>query len=115
MAVSHVIAGTGEHSAQLAVRTVTLADLRNALMKGIDDFSAMPSYALFLCLIYPVAGLVFGRLAIGYDVLPLLFPLMAGFALVGPFAAILVHVEIVVPGHAGTVQAGRGQQQQQER
>jgi uncharacterized membrane protein len=88
MAVSHVIAGTGEHSAQLAVRTVTLADLKDALMKGIDDFSAMPSYALFLCLIYPVAGLVFGRLAIGYDVLPLLFPLMAGFALVGPFAAI---------------------------
>jgi uncharacterized membrane protein len=88
MAVSHVIAGAGEHPARLAVRTVTLADLRDALMKGIDDFSAMPSYALFLCLIYPVAGLVFGRLAIGYDVLPLLFPLMAGFALVGPFAAI---------------------------
>jgi uncharacterized membrane protein len=88
MAVSHVIAGAGEHPAQLAVRTVRLADLRDALRKGIDDFSAMPSYALFLCLIYPFAGLVFGRLAIGYDVLPLLFPLMAGFALVGPFAAI---------------------------
>jgi uncharacterized membrane protein len=88
MAVSHVITGAGESPAQLAVRTVTLADLRDALTKGIDDFSAMPSYALFLCLIYPVAGLVFGRLAIGYDVLPLLFPLMAGFALVGPFAAI---------------------------
>jgi len=87
MAMSHVIVGTGE-PARLAVRTVSFADLKDALAKGVDDFSAMPSYALFLCLIYPIAGLVLGRLAIGYDVLPLLFPLMAGFALVGPFAAI---------------------------
>ncbi|HXW27604.1 MAG TPA: DUF2189 domain-containing protein [Xanthobacteraceae bacterium] len=88
MAASHVIAGAGEHPAQLAVRTVRLADLRDALAKGIDDFSAMPSHAIFLCVIYPIVGLVLGRMAIGYDVLPLLFPLAAGFALVGPFAAI---------------------------
>jgi uncharacterized membrane protein len=88
MATSHVIAGAGENPAQLAVRTLTFADLKDALMKGVDDFAAMPSYAVFLCLIYPIVGLIAGRLAIGYDVLPLLFPLMAGFALVGPFAAI---------------------------
>jgi len=88
MAMSHVITGAGESPARLEVRTVTLADLKDALVKGIDDFSAMPSHAVFLCLIYPIAGLVLGRLAIGYDVLPLLFPLTAGFALVGPFAAI---------------------------
>lgn len=88
MANLHVIAGAGENPAQLAVRTITLADLKDALMKGIDDFLAMPSHAVFLCLIYPIVGLIAGRLAIGYDVLPLLFPLMAGFALVGPFAAI---------------------------
>ncbi|MBV8754974.1 MAG: DUF2189 domain-containing protein [Hyphomicrobiales bacterium] len=88
MAMSHVITGAGEGPAHLAVRTVSFADLKAALAKGVDDFSAMPSHALFLCIIYPIAGLVLGRLAIGYDVLPLLFPLMAGFALVGPFAAI---------------------------
>jgi uncharacterized membrane protein len=88
MTMSHVIIGAGEGPARLAVRTVSFADLKAALVKGVDDFSAMPSYALFLCIIYPIAGLVLGRLAIGYDVLPLLFPLMAGFALVGPFAAI---------------------------
>ena len=88
MAMSHVIIGAGEGPAQLAVRTVSFADLKEALAKGVEDFSAMPSHATFLCIIYPVAGLVLGRLAIGYDVLPLLFPLMAGFALVGPFAAI---------------------------
>jgi uncharacterized membrane protein len=88
MAISHVIAGAGKSPAHLAVRTIKLADLKDALRKGIDDFSAMPSYAVFLCLIYPIVGLIAGRLAIGYDVLPLLFPLAAGFALVGPFAAI---------------------------
>jgi uncharacterized membrane protein len=88
MAMSHVIIGAGEGPARLSVRTVSFADLKAALAKGVEDFSAMPSYAVFLCIIYPIAGLVLGRLAIGYDVLPLLFPLMAGFALVGPFAAI---------------------------
>jgi uncharacterized membrane protein len=88
MAMSHVIIGAGEGPAHLAVRTVSFADLKAALAKGVNDFSAMPSHAIFLCIIYPIAGLVLGRLAIGYDVLPLLFPLMAGFALVGPFAAI---------------------------
>jgi uncharacterized membrane protein len=88
MAISHVIAGAGENPAGLAVRTIGLADLKHAIIKGVDDFSAMPSHAVFLCLIYPIVGLVAGRVAIGYDVLPLLFPLIAGFALVGPFAAI---------------------------
>ena len=88
MAMSHVIAGADGSSSRLAVRTLNLSDLKDALAKGVDDFSAMPSYAVFLCLIYPIAGLVLGRLAVGYDVLPLLFPLMAGFALIGPLAAI---------------------------
>ncbi|MBN8944248.1 MAG: DUF2189 domain-containing protein [Rhizobiales bacterium] len=64
------------------------ADLTDALRKGLDDFWAMPSHLLFLCLIYPIAGLYLGRLAVGFDVLPMLFPLAAGFALIGPFAAI---------------------------
>src|SRR5262249_1805699 len=68
MAMSHVITGAGESPARLAVRTVSLADLKDVLKKGVDDFSAMPSHAVFLCLIYPIAGLVLGRLAIGYDV-----------------------------------------------
>jgi uncharacterized membrane protein len=88
MAMSHVIAGADGSPTRLAVRTLSLSDLKDALAKGIDDFSAMPSHAIFLCIIYPIAGLVLGRLAIGYDVLPLLFPLMAGFALIGPLAAI---------------------------
>ena len=48
----------------------------------------MPSHAVFLCLIYPVVGYVLFRLVLGANVLPLLFPLAAGFALIGPLAAL---------------------------
>ena len=55
---------------------------------GWEDFKAVPSHAIILCVIYPVLGLVLARAVLGYSVLPLLFPLAAGFALLGPFAAL---------------------------
>jgi uncharacterized membrane protein len=70
------------------IRQIQMADLRDALAQGIDDFKAMPSHVVFLSLIYTVVGLVLGRLAFGYEVLPLLFPLIGGFALIGPVAAL---------------------------
>jgi uncharacterized membrane protein len=72
----------------LPVRQVGIHDIRVALEKGAEDFWAKPSHVVFLALIYPLAGLILARLIVGYDILPLLFPLAAGFALVGPFAAI---------------------------
>jgi uncharacterized membrane protein len=42
---------------------------------------------IFLSIGYPVFGLVLTALAFGGDLFPLLFPLAAGFALVGPVAA----------------------------
>ena len=58
------------------------------LAKGLEDFRAMPTHVIFLSLIYPIAGLAIARLTFGYEVVPLLYPLVAGFALIGPFAAI---------------------------
>src|SRR5262249_11167377 len=46
------------------------------------------THAVFLCLIFPIVGLVLARAILGYALLPLLLPLASGFALVGPFAAI---------------------------
>jgi uncharacterized membrane protein len=88
MAQLHVLMGAESIRARPAVRKIGLADLADALRRGLADFSAMPSHAVFLCLIYPIVGLLLARLTLGYDVLPLLFPLASGFALVGPFAAI---------------------------
>ena len=88
MAQAHVVVGAGEAESAPIIRKIGLADLKDALARGIDDFLAMPSHAVFLCLIYPIVGFVLARLVLGYNVLPMLFPLAAGFALVGPFAAI---------------------------
>jgi uncharacterized membrane protein len=88
MAQAHLVVGAADADAQPKIRSIGLADLKDALSRGLDDFLAMPSHAVFLCLIYPVVGFALARLVLGYNVLPLLFPLAAGFALLGPLAAI---------------------------
>ena len=88
MAQLHVLMGADTIRARPTVRRIGLADLKDALARGFADFSAIPTHAVFLCLIYPIVGLVLARAIMGYALLPLLFPLAAGFALVGPFAAI---------------------------
>jgi uncharacterized membrane protein len=70
------------------VRRINVADLREVLARGVGDFAAYRSDVIFLCFIYPLAGLVLAWLAFGYDMLPLLFPLASGFALIGPVAAV---------------------------
>ena len=70
------------------IRRIGLTDLSDALRLGWEDFKAVPSHAIILCVIYPVLGLVLFRMVLGYSVLPLLFPLAAGFTLIGPFAAL---------------------------
>ena len=70
------------------IRKIGLPDLNEALRLGWEDFKAVPSHAIILCVIYPVLGLVLFRMVLGYSVLPLLLPLAAGFTLIGPFAAL---------------------------
>ncbi len=69
------------------VRDIGFADLRAGLAQGWADFTAHRTDVMFLCLLYPALGLVLFRFAIGHQVLALLFPLAAGFALIGPVAA----------------------------
>ncbi len=88
MAPLHVIAGADGTPEFPAVRKIRPADLQDVLARGFDDFWAMPSHVVFISLIYPVAGIVLAGLTFGYNVLPLLYPLAFGFALVGPLAAI---------------------------
>lgn len=77
-----------ETAAAPVIRTIGLPELHRALQRGWEDFKAVPSHAIILCIIYPVLGLMLARAVLGYSVLPLLFPLAAGFALLGPFAAL---------------------------
>ena len=66
------------------VQSIGFRDLREALAMGLDDFRAMPTHVVFLSLIYPIVGIALGSATVGYDLVPLLFPLVAGFALIGP-------------------------------
>lgn len=73
---------------QPRVRTITTRDLREALQRGWEDFLAQPSHLVFIAVIYPIAGILLAQLTVSYNIFPLLFPLLSGFALIGPFAAI---------------------------
>jgi uncharacterized membrane protein len=70
-----------------AVRRIAIADVRAAVADGFEDFKAVRSDVIFLCIIYPIVGLVFASLAFG-NLVQLLFPLAGGFALLGPLAAV---------------------------
>ena len=74
-----------------AIHSLTLDDVRGALVLGWRDFTLHRTDVIFLCLIYPVVGLFIGHAALDYRLLPLLFPLASGFALVGPFAALFLY------------------------
>jgi uncharacterized membrane protein len=71
-----------------AIRRIRIAELKPVLAKGLEDFGSCRTDVAFLCVIYPVLGLLLARFAFGQRLLPLLFPLASGFALVGPFAAV---------------------------
>ncbi|MCP4385008.1 MAG: DUF2189 domain-containing protein [Hyphomicrobiales bacterium] len=88
MAVQHTVANVENVIDLPVVRKIGVADLKHALTAGYEDFAARPTHIIFLGLIYPLVGPVLTRLVFGYDVIPLLFPLAAGFALVGPLAAL---------------------------
>ncbi len=70
------------------VRRITTADLWDSLRKGWADIAATRDDILFIGVIYPVAGLFLAALASGNDLLPMVFPLASGFAILGPVAAV---------------------------
>ena len=70
------------------VRRIGAADLRQALRRGTEDFLALRSDVAFLCLFYPVIGLALCWVAFHQSMLPMVFPLLSGFALIGPGAAV---------------------------
>ena len=81
-------AGVGVTVAPLAIRRITVGDVLTSLRQGLDDFRDSRAHLILLALIYPALGLVLGRIASGAEALPLIYPLVSGFALLGPFAAV---------------------------
>lgn len=89
MAAFHVMADARGMLMQPAVRRITTHDVWDALRLGAEDFWAKPSHYAFLCIIYPIVGVMLARwTTTGADAIHMVYPLMSGFALLGPFAAI---------------------------
>ena len=78
----------GQDTAPIVITGLQLGDLPIALKKGLDDFMALRTDVMFIVVIYPVIGLVLAGFALNRGMWPLLFPMVSGFALLGPVAAI---------------------------
>jgi hypothetical protein len=66
-----------------AVRKIGLTDLMEAISLGIADFNAMPTHFFYLAIIYPVVTFMIAGFYGDHDMLPFIFPLLAGYTLVG--------------------------------
>ncbi len=70
------------------VRRLEMSDLREALRRGMQDAAACRSDAVMAILLYPIIGLLIGYFVFSQDLFRMLFPAAAGFALLGPVAAV---------------------------
>ncbi|MFZ5962482.1 DUF2189 domain-containing protein [Thalassococcus sp. BH17M4-6] len=78
----------GDADLKPQVQTLEMRDIRDALAAGWEDFKTSRSDVMFIVLVYPVIGLVLFGLGLRLSMIPLLFPLIAGFAILGPIAAV---------------------------
>lgn len=87
----HITEGTSElgrsDTAPIDIRDLTTEDLILALRKGFDDFVAFRTDVMAIVVIYPIIGLILTWFTVHRDILPVLFPMIAGFALLGPVLA----------------------------
>lgn len=83
-----VVATPARDESPPQTRRLTMDDLRQALRKGWADLGAMRSDVMFACMLYPVMGAVLLGIAAQGSMAHLLFPVLSGFALVGPVAAL---------------------------
>jgi uncharacterized membrane protein len=83
---AHEIAG--DALAHPKVKQIGIEDIGIALRRGAKDFAALRTDVMFIVILYPIIGLCLSAVALQRDLLPLLFPLMSGFILLGPVAAV---------------------------
>jgi uncharacterized membrane protein len=80
--------GTRPSLVPIEFRRMTIADMKDALWAGWDDLRQSRTDALLIAAIFPLAGMVFAAAFIVQAFLPFVFPLLAGFALLGPMATL---------------------------
>jgi uncharacterized membrane protein len=84
----HVYFGPHAVDAPIELRRLRADDAFAALREGLDDFVATPTHPIFVAVFYALAGVALAAFSSFGGALHLVFPLAAGFALVGPFFAV---------------------------
>lgn len=70
------------------IRRMTGQDLREALARGFDDWKHCRSDALTLAIIFPIAGFLIAAVFVAQSILPFIFPICSGVALLGPISTL---------------------------
>jgi uncharacterized membrane protein len=69
-------------------RKMSIADIKDALWEGWEDLRNSRTDALLIAAIFPLAGVIFAAAFIVQALLPFIFPILSGFALLGPLATL---------------------------
>lgn len=69
------------------VRAIRFSDLRRILALGVQDFKRAPLYGMFFGATYAIGGIILVASVIYFDMAWMVYPLIIGFALIGPFVA----------------------------
>lgn len=69
------------------VRQINFSDLADVLAKGWHDYRRAPLFGIFFGSIYALGGIVLVAALFEFDLAWMAYPLVIGFALIGPFVA----------------------------
>ena len=75
----------------LVVSKISVADLKEVVARGFDDFMAYRTDIIFLIVIYPIASFLIIAAAFKHELIPLLFPIASGSAIMGPFIGVFLY------------------------
>ncbi|MEM6889206.1 MAG: DUF2189 domain-containing protein [Pseudomonadota bacterium] len=73
------------------IKSITQADIRAALNEGLADFKRAPVYGLFFGAVFSLVGVAIAWTLYRGQASYWIFPVAAGFPLIGPFAAVGVY------------------------
>lgn len=78
-------------SAPLLIQRIGIDDLKQVLVLGYRDLVAFRTDVLFLILVYPMVIALIAAAAFNRALIPLLFPIISGTAIMGPFVGVVLY------------------------
>ena len=80
--------GTNSSAADITIRKMRAKDIWEVLVLGFGDLRQARTDALAIAIIYPISGVFLASVIVIHAFLPFVFPICAGFALIGPMATL---------------------------